>query len=148
LEKKVFGKPFPSLSVQQRVNRLRKTIGTASSDDLAEGMSGLPGNMHEFGSLPRQFPRGMLSNSPFPDQLLPPATSDPDVNRQMHEMFGRLNQQLRQLHPRGYSQSIPRQFFTPDGGGYDFSDGLPPVPQERTPTVKPSLPPYMDSNSI
>jgi hypothetical protein len=82
--------------------------------------------------------------------LVPGNSSDPSVNRQMAEMFDHLNLQLRQLHRPGYGQQpIPRQFSNPEGG-YDFSDGLPPIPQERIQIQKPkpSLPPYMDPNSI
>jgi hypothetical protein len=146
LEKKVFGTPFPNLSVQQRIARLQKTIGTASSDDIAEGM---PGTLQEFGALPRQLPPGIMFNSPFMSPYLQQnESSDPDVNRHMSEMFDHLNQQLRQLHGgQGFNQVIPRQ-FSDQGGGYDFSDGLPPIPQERPRKMKPVLPPYMDPNSI
>jgi hypothetical protein len=147
LEKKVFGSPFPNLSIQQRIARLQKTIGTGSNDDIADGM---PGTLQQFGAMPHQFPPGIMINSPFmsPYSLQHDMSSDPNVNRHMSEMFDRLNQQLRQLHrPQGYGQPNPRQYSAPQSG-YDFSDGLPPIPQEKIQKERTVLPPYMDPNSI
>ena len=164
LEKKVFGSTFPTVSVDQRIARLQKTIGVGS-EDIAEGM---PGSMQRFGTLPRGFPPGALLGSPFgtpfgsplgsqlgspfqspymsPNQM----TNDPNLNQHMTEMFDHLNQQLRQLHssPYGYQPvPVPRGHSAP-GNTYDFSDGLPPIPGEGSSRTAPALPPYMDPNSI
>jgi hypothetical protein len=158
LEKKVFGSAFPNLTIQQRITRLQKIIGTGSSDDIADiapGMQmqvipGMPGTLQEF-SFSQQLPPGIIFNSPFmsPYSLPNDSGAESDINRHMSEMFDHLNQQLRQLHrrPQGYGQTVPREFSSP-GNNYDFSDGLPPIPGMGGKKEKPSLPPYMDPNSI
>jgi hypothetical protein len=73
----------------------------------------------------------------------------------MTEMFNHLNQQLRQLHKvpnvYGYPQTQqPRQFLNPlsPNAPLDYSDGLQDSPRGEASKARPSLPPYMDPNSI
>jgi hypothetical protein len=145
LEKKVFGAAFPALPVGERVNRLKKTLGVGESDvaEMPPGVRTYRFNQ-EFGS---QSPFGTPFATPFG------LSTDPDINRQMSDMFSQLNQQLRQLHkmpPGGfnYPNGHPRQFSDPYGQTGPDSELVPPVPQPHKNTDPPRLPPYMDPNSI
>ncbi len=131
LERKVFGTTFATIPVEQRVARLQKTLGVGG-EDVAE----LPGS--------RMAPPGMMFSAPFMSPFATPndLTTDPDINRHMSQMFDHLNRQLQQLHRmpndiRSFPESI-------------YGDGLPSMPptNQGEPQSKPSLPPYMDPNSI
>lgn len=149
LEKKVFGTPFANIPTAQRIARLQKTIGL-QDDAIADA----PDGVTDFSGSPsyhfRMMPPGMFSDSPF--SMTPYGNGlgdDPDLNRHVTEMFDHLNRQLRQFHsiPPG-AYKVPRNQTPqmPPSGTFDFSDGLPP--DGAATQAKPSLPPYMDPNSI
>lgn len=149
LEKKVFGTPFANIPTAQRIARLQKTIGL-QDDVIADTQSGVP----DFSGSPnyrfQMRPPGMFSDSPF--SMTPYGNGlgdEPDLNRHVNEMFDHLNRQLRQFNnmPPG-AYRMPRNQIpqAPPSGVFDFSDGLPPEGQAQQ--AKPSLPPYMDPNSI
>ena len=149
LEKKVFGRAFSGISLEQRIARLQKTIaltddGIASAAPRGEQRYELapPGMLFQY---PPSAPYGSQN-----DLLLPLPT-----NRSMADMFNQLNRELRQLHklPPDLRDSAP--FDIPGMGGNldlgspgrDFTDGSPNWSQDYRREVKP-LPPYMDPNSI
>lgn len=149
LEKKVFGTSFANIPTAQRIARLQKTIGL-QDEAIADSPDGVP----NFSGSPsyrfRMMPPEMSSDSPF--SMIPYGNGlgdDQDLNRHVTEMFDHLNRQLRQLHnlpPGAYRtprNQIPQM---PPNGSFDFSDGLPP--DGGASQTKPSLPPYMDPNSI
>jgi hypothetical protein len=147
LEKKVFGAPFPAIPASERINRLKKTLGVGESDvaEVPPGFKTYRFNQ-EFGSAN---PFGMPFAAPYGSSI------DPDINRQMSDMFNQLNQQLRQLHRMppgggfGYPNGqTPRRFIDPDGQADPDSEPEPAVPQPNNKNAPPRLPPYMDPNSI
>ncbi len=136
LEKKVFGAAFPTISTKARIGRLKKTIGIGESD-VAQVPPGFRSYHFE-----RRF--HLDPNKPFgmPFGESNGFSNDPEINRQMSEMFKQLNQQLRDLQntPRGFSQPYN---FLPDQDEHE----MPLQPSPVRPPA-PHLPPYMDPNSI
>jgi hypothetical protein len=152
LEKKVFATSFASIPMAQRIARLQKTIGL-QDDAIADAPGGsAPDFLGSQGFQLRTLPPGMSFDSPFSMMPYGNGGDDPDLNRHMGELFDHLNRQLRSLQsvppgafrmPRNQMPQMPK---VQPNGSFDFSDGLPP--DESTPQARPSLPPYMDPNSI
>jgi hypothetical protein len=152
LEKKVFGRVFSGISVQQRIARLQKTIALTDSD-LA-----LARPLRERSELAAP---GMPFTSPFalPYGIQNGEPLSPELNGSMAEMFNQLNRDLRQFHklPPDVYESTPFNFPGfggnpyPGGPSRDFGEGVPDLPKgygREAKPILPSYPPYMDSNSI
>ena len=159
LETKLFGKPSPSMTAPERIDRLKRTIGIGEPPPIAQ----FPGG-NDFGNMPYTHSFGSTIVIPFGNGGNG-STNPGDVTRQMDEMFKQLNRQMRHLNqvpriPGGQMPSMPLfpsmpdfpdELLNPNGGS---EQQVPPtfvhprIRQPRERTNENALPPYADPNSI
>lgn len=165
LESKVFGQASPSMSIADRVFRLKKILNVETPsvsrlpsfpDGLggngAPGGMGNPGGSGGYGEM--MVPFGTFSFAPF-------AGNRPDeMAQQMNEMIKQLNKSLRGIHklpdgapdvsPFSGPGSVP--FSGPNLSPFSGPNGTPFVQPFRTLPQQQhrdtELPPYLDPNSI
>ena len=133
LEEKVFGKANSSLPVADRLERLYKVVGIPDSFDLSDGSPNMmPGRGNgmviPFGS--GRFGGGRLGGQGGGSAVIPFGQGSGFFDEQMNEM-------LRQMH-----RDLPRMQQMPR------SQPMAPNLSRPRPMTSPSLPPYLDPNSI
>ena len=141
LEAKLFGKPSINMPVEQRVARLQRTLGIASSrQQMAEvPYNFAPGTINPYNNMPYTQPGipgipGMQSPFGFNNDDL----ADPELNQfesQMSQIFREMQKQMQEQQNRALPRQMPRR-------------GAPQiVPQ---PNVNPGekVPTYNDPNFI
>ncbi len=157
LESKVFGQASPSMSIGDRVFRLKKILNIDTPSISRVPVSPELGGMHGMGRLGMGRPGVDNGNndlsSPFGSFSYVPFAggSGDDMAQQMNEMIKQLNKSLRGIHrlPDGAPNVSP--FSGPSLSPFTGPNGTPfvqpfrAVPQQNRDT---ELPPYLDPNSI
>ncbi|MBS1954589.1 MAG: hypothetical protein JST89_10395 [Cyanobacteria bacterium SZAS-4] len=171
LESKVFGQPTPSMSVGDRVFRLKKILNVETPSISRVPMPSELGGMGGINGMGRlgigglgldgdpSMPFGSFTYVPFA------GGNGEEMAQQMNEMIKQLNKSLRGIHrlpdgapnvspftgPSGSPFSGPSPFAGPNGSPFTGPNGTPFVQPFRTAPQQgrdTELPPYLDPNSI
>ncbi|CAN5347727.1 hypothetical protein BH10CYA1_BH10CYA1_16870 [soil metagenome] len=152
LESKVFGQASPSMSIGDRVFRLKKILNVDTPSISRLPVSPELGGMGAIGRLgvdsgdnDLASPFGSFSYAPFA------LGRGDDMAQQMNEMIKQLNKSLRGIHrlPDGAPNVSP--FSGPNVSPFSQPNGTPFVQPFRVtpqPNRDTELPPYLDPNSI
>jgi hypothetical protein len=137
LESKVFGQPSPSMSIADRVFRLKKILNVETPS-----ISRLP-------SMPNSANSDLASPSPFGSySYVPfgPGASADDLSQQMNEMIKQLNKSMRGLHrlPDGAPNVSP--FAGPNGSPFAGPNGSPFAGPNGSPFSGPNGSPFTGPN--
>ncbi len=158
LESKVFGQPTPSMSIGDRVFRLKKILNVDTPSISRVPISPELGGMNGMGGMGRLGMGGLGGldgepSSPFGSFTYVPFAGGhgDEVAQQMNEMIKQLNKSLRGIHrlPDGAPNVSP--FTGPNVSPFSGPNETPflqpfrPAPQPNRDT---ELPPYLDPNSI
>jgi hypothetical protein len=174
LESKVFGQPTPSMSVADRVFRLKKILNVDTPSISRMPISPELGGINGIGGMNGMGRLGMGGlgldgdpSTPFGSFTYVPFAGGhgDEMAQQMNEMIKQLNKSLRGIHrlpdgapnvspfmsPNGSPFSGPSPFASPNVSPFTGPNGTPFV-QPFRPTPQPNrdteLPPYLDPNSI
>ncbi|HEY9775680.1 MAG TPA: hypothetical protein V6C81_18090 [Planktothrix sp.] len=132
IEEKIFGKASPAMSIADRIDRLKKTLGIGATPPIAQNPTAEPFGM--FGGNQDMMRRFNMQVVPFGDQSM---GMPDDMSNQMNQMMRQFNQQMSQMHRRRgpVAPIVPFPRMNPGGGmRQDNSDQ--------------KLPPYTDPNAI
>lgn len=129
IELKVFGKASPAMGANERIDRLKRTLGIGEAPPIANSENGMPNFNGQFRAFTMPF--GDSAGMPDPNEL----------NRQFSQMFKQLNEQLRTMPNHQMPMPYPHT--------------LRPVVPKVVPNAVPNhidnndqLPPYLDPHSI